>query len=365
MRNLFWLLLMLGMLGQQLDPAEILEETARETEAQHVEMALTEEERQISGPLRLDGAYDLRGALQRLWQRFFMLAKESIKEELGFSAKLVLIGLTCSMGVALSPGGKTSPWVELSCCMAAVLLLSGSTKSVINQAEESLAHLQDYAMAAFPAFYTTLAACGAPGSAAARYAAVQFSVYLFMRLTEDLLLPLIRGYLSLSICCAMFDNALIRGVTKLLKWLSVTGMSLLCSVFCFYIGLTGLISASADAAVVKGTKTVIASTLPVVGGILSDSAGTILAAAAIIKNSAGVFSLVSICVICASPFAVLGAKLLVFKATAALASLTGSEQYCGVLNSFGTVIAMLLGLVGTFGVMLFYAFLSGIRGIGG
>lgn len=365
MRNLIWLLLLVGMLGQQFGSAEILDEIARETETQQVEEALTEEERQISGPLRLDGSYDLRNALQRLWRRFFTLAKESIKEEVGFSAKLVLIGLACSMGMALSPGGKAPTWVELSCCMASVLLLSGSTGSVLQQAEESLAHLQDYATAAFPAFFTTLAACGAPGSAAARYAAVQFAVSLFMHLAKELLLPLIRGYLSVSICCAMFDNALIRGATRLTKWLAVTGMSLLCSVFCIYIGLTGLISASADAAAVKGAKTVIASALPVVGGILSDSAGTILAAAAIIKNSAGVFCLVSICVICASPFAVLGAKLLAFKAAAALASLGGSERYCGVLNSFGTVIAMLLGLVGTFGIMLFYAFLSGVRVISG
>ena len=358
------MLLLLGTLGRQLSPAEILEETARGTEARQVEEGLTEEEREISGPLRLDGSYDPRGALQRLWQRFFRMAKERAKEELSFAARLVLIGLTCSIGMALSPGAKTQPWVELSCCMAAVLMLSGSTKSVMNQAEESLCRLQDYARAAYPAFFTTIAACGAPGSAAARCAAVQFAANVFMNLATGLLLPLIKGYLSLSICSAMFDNALIRGAAKLLKWASVTGMSLLCSGFCLYIGLTGMISSSVDAAAVKGAKTVIAASLPVVGGILSDSAGTMLAAASIIKNSAGAFCLVSICVICASPFAILGAKLLAFRAAAALASLGGSDRYCGVLNSFGTVIAMLLGLVGTFGVMLFYAFLSGVRVMG-
>ncbi len=364
MKNGIWLLLMLGLLGRQLAPAEILEYTVEETEARQVEDGLTEEERQISGPLRLDGSFDLRGALRRLWLHLYQRAKEQTKEELRFAVRLVLIGLCCSMGAALCPSGKTPPWMELCCCMAGVLLLSGSTKSVLSQAEESLVHLQDYARAAYPAFFTTLAACGAPGSAAVRYAAVQFAANLFMSLATGLLLPLIRGYLSLSICSAMFDNALIRAAAKLLKWVSVTGMSLLCSGFCFYIGLTGLISASADAAAVKGAKTVIGAALPVVGGILSDSAGTLLAAAGIIKSSAGVFCLVSICVICASPFAVLGAKLLVFKAAAALAALGGNERYCGVLNSFAAVFAMLLGLVGTFGVILFYAFLSGVRVMG-
>ena len=361
MKEMLGLLLVLGMLGQSCSPAEILDITAQETEAWQVEEGLNDEEREISGTLRLDGGYDVGAALTRLWQSLLLALREKIREETGFAGKLILIALGCSLGAALYPGGKAPPWLELACCAAAVLLLIGSTESLLHEAEESLNRLQDYAKAAFPAFFTTLAACGVPGSAALRYASVQFTANCFMSLAQGLLLPLIRGYLTLSICSAMFDNALLRGGTKLFKWAAVSGMSLLCSGFCAYMGLTGLISGSADAAAVKGAKTVIAATLPVVGGILSDSAGAMLTAAGIIKNTAGVFCLISVCAICVMPFAALGAKLLAFKAAAALASLGGSERYCAVLNGFGNCFAMLLGLVGSFGLMLFYAILSGVR----
>ena len=354
-------LLMLGMLVQCCSPTEILDLTAQETEAGQVEEGLNDAEKEISGPLRLDGGYDARAALGRLWQRLTLALGERLREEMGFAGKLIFIAMGCSLGAALYPGGKAPPWLELVCCAAAVLLLIGSTESVLRQAEESLAHLQDYARAAFPAFFTTLAACGSPGSAALRCAAVQFTANLFMSLAQELLLPLIEGFLTLSVCSAMFDNALLRAGTRLFKWAAVTGMSLLCTGFCAYMGLTGLVSGSADAAAVKGAKTVIAATLPVVGGILSDSAGAMLAAAGIIKNSAGVFCLISVCAICVTPFATLGAKLLAFKASAALASLGGSERYCAVLNGFGNCFAMLLGLVGSFGMLLFYAILSGVR----
>ena len=361
MKEMLGLLLVLGMLGQSISPAEILDITAEETQARQVEDGLSDAEREISGSLQLDGGYDVRAALLRLWQRLLLLLREKIREETGFAGRLILIALGCSLGAALYPGGKAPPWLELACCSAAVLLLIGSTEAVMNQAEESLCHLQDYAKAAFPAFFTTLAACGAPGGAALRYAAVQFTANVFMTLAQELILPLIRGYLTLSVCSAMFDNAILRAGTKLFKWAAVTGMSLLCTGFCAYMGLTGLISGSADAAAVKGAKTVIAAALPVVGGILSDSAGAMLAAAGIIKNSAGIFCLVSVCAICVMPFAVLAAKRLAVKAAAALATLGGSERYCAVLNGFGNCFAMLLGLVGSFGLMLFYAILSGVR----
>ena len=127
------------------------------------------------------------------------------------------------------------------------------------------------------------------------------------------------------------------------------------------IGLSGIVSGSADAAAVKAAKTVLSSTLPVVGNILSDSASSLLAAASLIKNSAGIFCLIAVCAICAGPFALLAVKLLVFKAAAAVSSLGGSERYTRLLSGFGSVFAMLLGLVGCFGFMLFFSFLSGVR----
>ena len=361
MRKLIGVLLVLSLMGQGLPDSDVLEETVRQTEAYQVAAGLSEEELEIGGELRLDGSYDLRASLHRLWQRFLRLAREKLLGELGFAGKLVLIAMGCSLGSALYPGGKAPPWIELACCASSVLLLGGSTISVLRQGEESLAHLQDYARAAFPAFFTTVAACGAPGSAAVHCAAVQVASDLFMSLANGLLLPLIEGYLSVSVCLAMFDNALLRAASKLLKWAAVAGMSLFCTGYCVYIGLTGTISGSADAAAVKGVKTVIAATLPVVGGILSDSAGSLLAAAEIIKNSAGAFCLISVCAICAGPAAVLGVKLLALKAASVLASLGGSERYCAVLDCFSTVLAMLLGLVGAFGMMLFFSILSGIR----
>ena len=182
-----------------------------------------------------------------------------------------------------------------------------------------------------------------------------------MRLSRDLVLPLIEAYLAVTISSALFDNPLLQAASRIAKWCACTLMSLLTLGFCTYIGLSGVISGSADAVAVKAAKSLLSTTLPVVGGILSDSASGMLAAASLIKNSAGVFCLIAVCTICVVPFATLAVKLLVFKAAAALSSMGGSERYCRLIKCFGSSFGMLLGLVGSFGFMLFFSFLSGIR----
>ncbi len=361
MNKLLCILLLLPCLVLSRGPVDIEEETARQTGVYQVEDSLTEDERALSGELRLDGSYDAQGALSRLWERLLRSVKQFLYRELGFACKLVLIALACSLCAVLCPGSSLPPWLEIGACCAAVILLAGSLDGVLAQTLDALQRLQDYGLAAFPAFYTTVAACGAAASASVRYASVTLAAELFMRLAKDLVLPLIQAYLAVTVCSALFDNPMLQAASRMGKWCACTAMSLLSLGFCTYIGLSGVITGSADAAAVKAAKTVLSTTLPVVGGILSDSASGMLAAASLIKNSAGVFCLIVVCGICVVPFAELAVKLLVFKAAAALSSLGGSRRYSSLISGFGTAFGMLLGLVGAFGFMLFFSFLSGIR----
>ena len=361
MKKLLCVLLLLPLFSVPCYAQSISEETAEQTGAYQVQDGLSQDELEISGKLRLDGSYDAMGALARAWQRLTSAVRKTLRAELGFAGKILVIAVCCGFSAALSPEARVPRWFEIGACCAAIHLLADNMNGIFTQAEETLAHLQDYTKAAFPAFFTTLAASGATASASVRYASIVFVSDVFMSAAQCVILPLIQAHLCVSICSALFDNALLRAVAKTTKWCAVASMSMLCTVFCTYIGLSGVISGSADAVAVKTARTVISSALPVVGHILSNSASSILAAAVMIKNSAGVFCLISVCAICVAPFAFLAVKYLLYKASAMLSSLSGSERFSQMLASMGSVYGMLLGLIGSFGFMLFYSFLSGIR----
>ena len=94
--------------------------------------------------------------------------------------------------------------------------------------------------------------------------------------------PLIRCYLALALCGCVCENSLVAAVGRLVKFLAVTVMSAVTAGFCLYVGVTGLVAGSTDAAAVKAARTVIAGVLPVVGGILSDSAASLIMGKAVV-----------------------------------------------------------------------------------
>ena len=361
MKKLLLIILLLPILGCRCYAEDVGEDTASLTEIERVEDGLQAEERSVSGELRIDGTYDAQGALGRLWERVLSSAREQLKSEIRFSSVLISIALLCSLASALSPGGRIAELIELAACCGGTILLAGGLESEIGQATESLQRLSDYAKVSLPAFFTTVAACGAAVSASVKYAAACFVMDLFMTLSQRLILPLIYAYLAVTVSGSLFENSILTAAARIIKWCAITAMTGVTSVFCLYISLSGLISGSADAAAVKAAKTVVAAGLPVVGRILSDSASSILAASAVIKNSAGVFCLIAVCAICAGPFAVLAVKVLIYKACSALAELSCGGRFAKLLSGIGGVFAMLLGMVGSYGVMLFLSFMSGIQ----
>ena len=74
-----------------------------------------------------------------------------------------------------------------------------------------------------------------------------------------------------------------------------------------------MIAGSADAVAIKAAKFAVSGMVPVVGGILSDAAETVLAGAAAVRSTAGVLGLLAILAITAAPFLKLGFQYLLLK----------------------------------------------------
>ena len=72
-------------------------------------------------------------------------------------------------------------------------------------------------------------------------------------------------------------------------------------VFTGFLSVTGAATSAADALSTQLTRTAIATAVPVVGSIISDAAGTVLAGAGMLKGAIGVFGLLAVLAICLTP----------------------------------------------------------------
>lgn len=317
--------------------------------------------RQISGQIEDDGMYDAAGALKRLWLDIIERLREQLRENIeGFFA-LVVISLTCALCSALCRDNKAAECINVAGICAVAFMFMGSVDGMVYETVEALRQIEGYSRAAFPAIFTAAAAGGAVIGSSARYAALCLGMDIIMSTAQSVIVPLIYSFLALSLCKGLFDNPLVKSVQHFIKWLmgiALTGMTL---IFSAYISITGAISSSADVLAVKTARTVISNALPVVGGMISDAASTVLSAANMIKTSAGAMSLVAVCALCAGPFVKLSVRMLLMKLAASACEMLPGARLSGFINDIAAALSILLGLLGSISIMLFISFMSVIK----
>ena len=135
--------------------------------------------------------------------------------------------------------------------------------------------------------------------------------------------------------------------------------------FTAWLGITGAVSGAADAVTSRAAKTAISAALPVVGGVISDAASTVVAGAGLLKSAVGAFGLIAAASVCLVPFLTLGLRYLCYKAAAALAAAFADRRVSGLINELGGVFGMVLGVVGAAALMLFISIISVTKAVSG
>lgn len=340
------------------------DETTAAFEVGEMENALTEEERSITGNISNDGRYDAGGAIERAVRNAAEKATQRIRDELHIFLELLVIAALCACASAVNHDDKTAKLVSIAACASAAVLTVGRIDGIVNEASQALFRMEDYSHAALPVVFTAAAAGGAPASSAAGYAACCLAIDVIMRLSHEMLMPLMGCYLALSISLSILNSAILEAFLRLTKWAVGTMLSLSVLAFTSYIAIAGTVAGSTDAVAVKTAKTVISTVLPVVGGMISDAASVVLSSAGLIKNTAGVFGLVSVLALCAEPFVTLLARFFLFKLCASAADMAVGTGLSRLLDNIASAVAMLVGMVGAGAIMLFVSFTAAIKTVG-
>ena len=135
------------------------------------------------------------------------------------------------------------------------------------------------------------------------------------------------------------------------------------AVFGGYLTVSGVIAGSTDAVTVKAAKFTMSSLVPVVGGILSDAAETVLAGAGILKNAVGVFGMLAVLCMCVAPFLQLGIHYLTYKVTSALSATVSSGRVAGLIDQIGGAFGLVLGMTGASALLLLISMVSAITAV--
>ena len=261
--------------------------------------------------------------LSTLWTRTCKLLASTVQESLG--------------GVILA--------------MSAVLLCLG---------EETIRELNVFSKALLPTLSAATAAGGGAVSASVRQVATVFFSDLLMSLIHGLLFPMVWVFVALSAADAILPagrlGGIARGLQKAVTWLFSGGLLL----FTGYLSLSGAFATSADVLALRMARSAIGTAIPVVGGIISDAADTILAGAGVLRQSVGVVGTLTVLAICVLPFLKLGIQYLLLKLAAFFAATVAPEPLVRLVSSLSTAFGLVLGMTGAAALLLLISVASSV-----
>lgn len=271
---------------------------------------------------------------------------------------VLICGLADGMYGTLSKTGLDVVAVAGSLAVAAVAV--ADVNSLIGLGREVLENMETFSKALLPTITAVAAASGSPGGAVARQLATMLFTDLLLTLISRLLLPMVYVYVAACTAYAALGNEGLKRISATLKWGVTLLLTAVLLIFVGYLTVSGVIAGTADAATIKAAKFTVSSVVPVVGGILSDAAETVLAGAGILRNAVGIFGMLTVLGMCIAPFLYLGVHYLTYKAAAALTATVSGGRVAGLIDSIGGAFGLVLGMTGASALLLLISMVSAI-----
>lgn len=262
------------------------------------------------------------------------------------AASLLLLALLCGLaeGMGGSAGDVSARYTPYLGVLGAAALSAGEVQSFLALGVETVQTLGTMAKLLLPTVASAMAAGGAAASASVWQVGALWLSDVFLSLLQSVFVPLIYCMVGVETAGALLPESrlslLSEGIGKLLSRL----LGAVLFAFTLFLSLTNILSGSADRLAVQLGKSVVSGAVPIVGGILSDATGALLAGAHALRGTLGTLGVLAVLGICIVPLVRLGMQYLLYRVSAFFCALLGSSVLCGFLERLAAAFSLMLAM---------------------
>lgn len=285
-----------------------------------------------------------------------------LREAAGICLSLIGVIMLVSM-VGLIPGAKLKTAEFVGAVGIGTILLQ-STNSLIRLGSHTIEEMSSYGKLLLPVMTSAMAAQGGITASTALYAGTALFDSILTSLLTRLLNPMVYIFLVLSTANAALGEDLLKKMADFVKWLSVWILKIILYIFTGYMGITGVISGTTDAAALKAAKLTISGVVPVVGGILSDASEAVLVSAGMVRNAAGIYGILAIGAVFLTPFLRIGCHYLLLRLTGAVCAVFGVKRCSELISQFSAAMGLELAMTGSVCLLQLISTVCFLRGVG-
>lgn len=259
--------------------------------------------------------------------------------------------------------GSTQRVTDMVATISIALLLLNQSSALIHLGSDTVTEISEYGKLLLPVMTASMAAHGGAATSAALYTGTAFFDALLSGLISSVVVPVMYIYLCLAVVSCATGEEVLTKLVGLVKWAVIWCLKIILYVFTGYMGITGVVSGTADAAALKATKLTISGMVPVVGGILSDASEAVLVSAGLVKSAVGVYGVIVIIALWIRPFIEIGAQYLMLKITAGICNIFSVKGPVKLISHFSGAMGMLLAMTGSVSLLLMVSVVCLMRGV--
>ena len=301
--------------------------------------------------------------LAQMLKKALLLIRPDIAEASRSTTTVLAAVLIVSLMQTFS--GATKKTAETAGVAAICAILLSGTNSLLHLAIGTLEEMREYGKLLLPVMTAAMAAGGGVTTSAALYGGTALFDALMSGAITRLLIPMVYLFLALAAANAVTGEDMLKKLRDMLKTFASWCLKTLLMVFTTYMGITGILSGTTDAAALKAVKVGFSPFVPVVGGILSDASEAVLVSAGLAKSAAGLYGIFAILALFLEPFVKIGIHYLLLKTTAGISSVFGTKGMSELIGDFATAMGLLLGMTGASCVLQLISTVCFMKGVNG
>lgn len=278
----------------------------------------------------------------KVFTALFNILSRSVKAPLKFL--LVSVGALIIMAL-LSSFFESTETVSLVGC--SVIALSGAVPiaGMVSSAFSVLEALNVFTTTFAGAFCAIVSSSGNVSAGITYSAMTVFSDTLFSGLLTEFCQPVVNVMCCLSFLSCFDFYGFSSGFCATFKKIYVFFMSLIGTVFSGIITIKGVLSEGVDTVTARSIRFVVGRSLPVVGGTVSETYSALISSLSIIKNTVGIFGIITVIVTVLPTLAELLAWILVLDIAIILCNSFGVDKGNPMLSVLKDTLILLVATI--------------------
>lgn len=278
----------------------------------------------------------------KIFDLLFSLFGKSLKEPVKYFFYSLGIYMIFSL---LNSFGADNKALSLISVSSSTLVLAVPVTRLVTESFSVINAVANYNTVISGVLCGLISASGGVVSGASYSVLTVFFFNVISKICEAVSKPVVNGlcFFSFMSCFNIFDVK--AKITELIKKVYIWFLGICGTLFSGVLSLKTVLSSSADSVSVRSVKFLLGKSLPLVGGVVSDSCTAILASVIVLKNTVGVFGIISI-VITVLPVIL---KMLSWLLSLSLLEITGEMLSFDEINKsvsvFKSAITLLLATV--------------------